>query len=464
MAMTSSSSSSSSNRQRNRYYGLLMFVAVINFASIAIFSRHQQSSFISSCRGASNNNYGGRLLDDVLPQSHLPHPLSQQQPRSDITLVGMSYSDNTTSDTAIHYIVDAACNYGITAYILLAKRDEDLSLQKKVVALVHHYGQSIRDVEREKNGNAEEVVYPECMKLIRVGVSPGEEEIYRMTKEYYEYDNNNSSLILLAAASDGGGNNNTQQLINNPLDRNNRIARIKRSRELQRQDLMESLMKSHHNDDEDWKMHSAIAVLDLDLLAYPSPSDLVETAYKHIFPSSLSNQPQTEKFHAICSNGLMTIMSQSKKRYVTRYYDTYSTILLPNAWLHNDRMVSSSMKDNINEKLSNMDQIETFHYILEQGKRNVDTTSLKGSSIETTQYDPVPVRSCFNGLTIYRADVYLNSECRYDTYNEEDAVYASNHYQHACEHVVMHECLRRKMNGSLKMAVKPDMKTLWHVW
>ena len=249
--MTSSSSSSSSNRHRNRYYGLFVFVAVINFASIAIFSRHQQSSFISSSGGASNNNYGGRLLDDVLPQSHLPHPLSQQQPRSDITLVGMSYSDNTTSDTAIHYIVDAACNFGITTHILLAKRDEDLSLEKKVVALVHHYGQSIRDVEREKNGNAEEVVYPECMKLIRVGVSPGEEEIYRMTKEYYEYDNNNSSLMLLATASDGGGNNNTRQLINNPLDRNNRIARIKRSRELQRQDLMESLMKSHHNDDED---------------------------------------------------------------------------------------------------------------------------------------------------------------------------------------------------------------------
>ena len=77
-------------------------------------------------------------------------------------------------------------------------------------------------------------------------------------------------------------------------------------------------------------------------------------------------------------------------------------------------------------------------------------------------------------MTIYRTDVYLNSDCRYDTYNENDDRYASKHYKQACEHVVLHECLRRKMmnvgrtegddgENGFRIAVMPDMKTLWHL-
>ena len=56
-----------------------------------------------------------------------------------ITFVGISYSDNTTSDIAIDYLVDAACHYGVHSYILLGERDADMTLDKKIAALAHHY-------------------------------------------------------------------------------------------------------------------------------------------------------------------------------------------------------------------------------------------------------------------------------------------------------------------------------------
>lgn len=96
-------------------------------------------------------------------------------------------------------------------------------------------------------------------------------------------------------------------------------------------------------------------------------------------------------------------------------------------------------------------------------------------------YQPVPVRSCFNGLTLYRADVWLQPQCRYDSYHKDDDAYLSKRYHHACEHIVFHECLRRVMmmmmtkmddeggsggsNSSgvgFNIAVQPDLTTLWH--
>ena len=115
-----------------------------------------------------------------------------------------------------------------------------------------------------------------------------------------------------------------------------------------------------------------------------------------------------------------------------------------------------------------MDQIQAVQYFIEHGRIHHDTTHQHKHSSATYNYKPVPVRSCFNGLTIYRTDVYLNNmECRYDSYNENDAEYVSNHYKHACEHVVFLECLRRQMikrsnNEDFSIAVLPDMKTLWH--
>ena len=222
---------------------------------------------------------------------------STQQSNKILTIVGMSYRDTTTSDMAINFLVEAACNYEIPSYILLSERDSELSLDKKITALAHHYGQSLDNI----------VDYPDCMKLIDVSLSPGDEEIYNMTRQSYNTNSNDSSL--LASISDD------QKLINNPLDKNNRIARIKRSREYQRQQMYNIFKSSHsaNNNDEDWKSNSAVVVLDLDLLAYPSPFDLIETARRYIVT------PSSTSYQAICANGLMTVYSKSKQESPSLY-------------------------------------------------------------------------------------------------------------------------------------------------
>lgn len=89
----------------------------------------------------------------------------------------------------------------------------------------------------------------------------------------------------------------------------------------------------------------------------------------------------------------------------------------------------------------------------------------------------VPVRSCFNILTIYRNDVYLNADCTCTIHTMRMIGDVIKLYKQACEHVVLHECLRRKMmnagnrrrtdgdheENGFRIAVSGDMKTLWHL-
>ena len=154
--------------------------------------------------------------------------------------------------------------------------------------------------------------------------------------------------------------------------------------------------------------------------------------------------------------------SRSYNGYRRRYYDTFSTILLPNSWLHVDREKERGSLVGEDVELAKMNQDETLQWILKEGRR-----------LDSDNYQPVPVRSCFNGLTLYRSDIWLEPQCRYDTYHKDDDAYLSKRYQHACEHIVFHECLRRVLlekegSGSggsgegFSIAVQPDMTTLWH--
>ena len=132
--------------------------------------------------------------------------------------------------------------------------------------------------------------------------------------------------------------------INNPLDSNNRIAKIKRSRQYQRQKIRSVLHDTHGTTSSSsstfWQENSVIGVLDLDLLRYPSIPTVTQSAIKYILPSfgSQIDESNDKKYHALCSHGIMVQMSRSKRNYTTRYYDTFSTILLPNSWLHRDRI------------------------------------------------------------------------------------------------------------------------------
>eukprot|EP00581_Thalassiosira_minuscula_P010602 CAMPEP_0183722130 /NCGR_PEP_ID=MMETSP0737-20130205/14186_1 /TAXON_ID=385413 /ORGANISM="Thalassiosira miniscula, Strain CCMP1093" /LENGTH=133 /DNA_ID=CAMNT_0025952243 /DNA_START=82 /DNA_END=479 /DNA_ORIENTATION=+ len=112
---------------------------------------------------------------------------------------------------------------------------------------------------------------------------------------------------------------------NNVFDPTNRISKIKRSREYQRQQLLDNKITFGMHL-WNYKYDVVIGVLDLDLFAYPTNiGDVVETAWRYIVPRNDGNESNSDKFHAICANGIQV----SKGR--RSYYDTFSTILLPDA-------------------------------------------------------------------------------------------------------------------------------------
>jgi len=116
-----------------------------------------------------------------------------------------------------------------------------------------------------------------------------------------------------------------------------------------------------------------------------------------------------------------------------------------------------------NATLGKMSQTQTLQWFLKKGKESDGHYGgmEAGEGI-------VPVRSCFNGFTLYRADVYFDPRCRYDLYNQKDALYMSRSELHTCEHIVFNECLGRvlaekSVDGNFRIAVKPDLLTLWHL-
>ncbi len=438
-----------------------------------------------------------RLDNDNNNHHQIDRKAASAPPPPRILLAGMAFSDNTISDYALSFLVHAACFHNIHTHILLATRDDNSPLDKKIEVLSAHLQPLPIDGRQ---------VRPICRNFIHVEVAPSEELLLNMTKSYHSENTNLQ-----------------EDTPNNPWNEHNRIARIKRSREYQRQLVIRMLKNSNNKDRNnnynnlggvDWttSQDAVIGVLDLDLFDYPSPMELIDSARDYIVMSGNKNdddsnnnnvnsnsggqqqhQHHGKKYHAICSNGLFVMKSRGYNGYRRRYYDTFSTILLPNSWLHVDRERprGSLMGEDVNT--AKMNQDKTLQWILREGRlqpsqqplapqlrsvsgnnNNINNNNHGERRRETQegqyQYQPVPVRSCFNGLTLYRADVWLEPQCRYDSYHKEDDAYLSKRYKHACEHIVFHECLRRVLleredgggGEGFNIAVQPDLTTLWH--
>jgi len=71
------------------------------------------------------------------------------------------------------------------------------------------------------------------------------------------------------------------------------------------------------------------------------------------------------------------------------------------------------------------------------------------STVLFSQYQLIPVHSCFGGLAMYKPDKFL--ECRYDP-----SVYD-------CEHVVFHQCMRQKGSNG-RMFMDPLLTTNYDTW
>lgn len=371
------------------------------------------------------NNWYRQLAQPISPTRHAyqrPTRVANIKPaalpQSNI-FVGISHSDKAVGDAAIHFLLEAACVYNMESYILLGRRDSHSSLSRKIALFAQHKYTTVAA------GGTNSL---KCTKLIHITVAPNEANLIRRTSSRLMHDDVNISMLR-----------SNRHVPNNPLDRENRIANIKRAREYQRQ-----MLRTVFNDREYDLKHSVIAVLDLDMFAYPPLVNVLETSNQYMRPMN-DKERDMPKFHAICANGLQGAGQQLSKHH-SEYYDTFATILLPDLWLHSKR--------------ANMPQSEILNWFLEEGKKESDYAESE------TSYHPVPVQSCFGGFTLYRADKWLSSGCRYDLYNKRDIKFIGQKEHHACEHVVFHQCLREQYaetSGGFSIAVQPDLLTLWHL-
>jgi len=448
--MANPSSSSTLPRPRLSSFGwkgyiLLLFLVSYVQITFFIFMSRLSTNCITQREQAMDfplwNTHHQQQTSTRRKQKTIKPLFEPSNPPTNITLVGISYSDNTLSDAAIQFLLEAACSHHIKSYILLGERDKKQSLNKMVTALSHHWYLPLPSADLST------VPHPECTKLIHIDQSPRQTELLNMTLTSIANNVGEELAVLLKTSSNS-------VIPNNPLDPENRIARIKRAREYQRQALGVSL-GSYNSLDE-----SVIALVDLDMFSYPSLQEVITTAQQYI-PSGRNYATNNDaKYHAVCANGLQ--VSRSKvSRPKRAYYDTFSTILLPNAWLHQeaDRVIPRGELEGENATMAKMNQRQILDWILAEGRRR------DGQIDEQQSFDPVLVRSCFNGLTLYRADFWFHPSCRYDMYYESDANYRSKGEQQTCEHIVFHECLRREVhkNDGFRIAVQPDLLTLWHL-
>lgn len=373
---------------------------------------------------ADQSNVMHNMPNMIQPQQHiLARNYGTNVTIPNITLVGISYSDDTVSDAAIQYLMEAACEYLIPSHILLSERTHKTSLEHQIYLLGQH-----RYMRLAKGGTVRQ---PKCTNLIHISTAPSQQQLVAETLTRMQSTGEINELL-------------SEDAPNNPLDFENRIARIKRVREYQRQMIRDNVSFKQSN-----VKQSIIAMIDLDMFDYPPISKVIEVAEKYILASPTSAR---ETYDAICANGVQR--SRWKESFPHRgYYDSFATVLLPNTWPVGEekRTVPRGLLKGENVTLSKLSVRGLLDYFLKEGS--------KGSK---SNYNPVPVRSCFGGLTLYRADAWLSSHCRYDLYNKSVDVYRGKEEHQTCEHVVLHECLREKYSD-FTIALQPDMTTLWHL-
>ena len=149
-------------------------------------------------------------------------------------------------------------------------------------------------------------------------------------------------------------------------------------------------------------------------------------------------------------NGVDVLCSSGKMLNPYGYYDIFATILLPDTFVYpvNGRPEMKARPEEdasmiIDNNFTSLDLLEWFY---KEG----------GAAAK-----PVPVKSCFGGLTMYRASKWLDQRCSYKNQKPGiNAKYANRFDNAPCEHVVFHNCLQ-EVDPKVVVAVQPDMHTLW---
>ena len=285
-------------------------------------------------------------------------------------------------------------------------------------------------------------------KLVLVGLVRSMDEIkYSTWRTLIEMSCHYDVLIHITTASLGKMSMNETQscapfqieLESNLLDQNklstNRIQRLARIRDAQRSRIETLFFSSPQGArDTDTFGASAVIVADLDLLTIPSAGSIVTTA------RMLSRKRRP---HVICGIGVTVGMAKASDMF---FYDTFATVFLSDTFAHplKRRLIPRYFPGEDPKRVRSADPI---HGNFTQ--KHITRYLLK---LATKHDGLAPVRSCFGGLAIYRASIWLAPECQYELYQIGNSEirdnlmhYANNREKQPCEHVVLHDCFHREV-------------------
>jgi hypothetical protein len=259
-------------------------------------------------------------------------------------------------------------------------------------------------------------------------------------------------------------------------DIKNRVDRISHLRNFQRESIHTLMMMGGEMGEITEK--DVVILLDSDLRSMGNIGNLLKEVKRL--------QDRSTKTDAICAAGVDGHRN---------YYDTFATVLLPNTFFYPKEMrlneTLHSEEDETKVLISNgrlrtqgkvgMLQREMVPYLESlatnepirgmgrpgkpggRGGRPMGMMSMGHRPLAKASSPslPVPVRSCFGGLTLYRAEVWFNPQCTYQTSHKADHMYANRDDERPCEHVVFHNCLRR-VDSTFEIGVQPELAPIYH--
>ena len=194
---------------------------------------------------------------------------------------------------------------------------------------------------------------------------------------------------------------------------------------------------------------------DLDLFRLPPVARVLKQAESMVATSSDHNDNNNNKLDVVCAAGV-TMASREE----LWYYDTYATVLLPDTYVH--PLKRRLVKEYFAGENRSLVRSDNQHGSFTQGDL------MRYLQQQATDTGTVMVRSCFGGLSIYRATTFFEPKCSY-TLQQQDADqrqlerYASESDGRPCEHVVFQTCLQdhAEITSPAKVAINPSLLLLW---
>lgn len=223
----------------------------------------------------------------------------------------------------------------------------------------------------------------------------------------------------------------------------NRVERIAMIRNAQRERVRQLWLQDRLASPSTLTQADVVIMADLDLFRLPTVSRVLEQA------ESIATTPDLD---VICAAGV-TMASQEE----LWYYDTYATVLLPDTYVH--PLKRRLIKEYFAGENHSLVRSDNQHGSFTQGDL------MRYLQQQAADTGTVRVRSCFGGLSIYRATTFFEPKCSYTRRDDQPDLdrYASENDGSPCEHVVFQTCLQDTpgLLSTAKIAIDPSLLLLW---